>query len=76
MSNNPSNPIAKPNLVTLIITVVVCIGLNMYLISSATNAFTETLFQRKNMVMIGLMSMSILVTFMIYANYIKNKYSK
>lgn len=76
MTDKSKSFITHPSGLVVIVFAIICFVGNLFLISAATNAFTETLFQRKNIVIIGLMSMSILVTFMIYANYIKIKYSK
>lgn len=76
MSNNSKNFFVYPSKKIVIFFVALCFIGNVLLILAATDLFKEHIFQRKNIMIIGLMSSSILLTFKLYANYLKNKYSK
>ena len=63
-----------PTKTTVIVIAFLCFVGNCFLILAATDYFKETLFQKKNILIIGIMSMSIITTFKLYLNYLKNKY--
>lgn len=74
MGKTSKNFFEYPNKLTVVIFVIVCFVSNISLIVIATNYFKESLFQKKNMLFIALMSFLILITFKLYTNYLKQKY--
>ena len=76
MNKKLKNFFANPSKGAMIFFFVICFVSNILLILSATDLFRESLFQAKNILLTGIMSLSILTTFKLYTNFLKNKYSK